>query len=93
MTKRDESSDHSDAAYPVRKVAGHPPQGLDDVVGATTVTVEHDGREYRLRGTGSRGDDGVLFQQKEVGSASDDGPTWTIRADESGLIAEPPTDA
>jgi hypothetical protein len=64
--------------YRVIEVAGHPPVGLDDLIGATTVTVEHEGHEYRLIGTGVKQGQIVRFYQKEIGSALDIGPVWTL---------------
>ncbi len=77
--------------YRVIEVAGHPPVGLDDLIGATTVTVEHEGHEYRLIGAGEKHDQTVLFHQKETSSALDTGPVWTMTdRGNGGLTAQPP---
>ena len=89
MTNDDEV-DGIGPCYHVIEVAGHPPVGLDDFIGATTVTLEHDGHQYRLIGTGVKHDQTVWFHQKEAGSALDSGPVWTL-ADNGvgGLSAQP----
>ena len=75
----------------VTEVAGRLPMGLDDLVGATTLTVSKDGLQYRLVGTGVRVDDRVLFHQKEVGSAAEDDLIWLILDGADGdLVAYPP---
>ena len=80
-----------DDQYTVTEVAGHTPNGLDDVVGATTVTVTRDGRDCRLIGTGARTVDAVRFHQKDNGSAGEEVLVWTIVAEGNGrLVAEPP---
>ena len=93
MTNDSEELDDHGPLYRVIDVAGNPPLGLNDLIGATTVTVEHEGHEYRLIGTGVKHDRIVLFHQKETGSALDSGPVWTMtdHAD-GGLTARPPTD-
>jgi hypothetical protein len=40
------------------------------LIGATTVTVETEGHEYRLIGTGAKHDRIVLLHQKEAGLGS-----------------------
>ena len=50
----------------VTEAVGHPPTGPDDLIGATTVTVEIDGHDYRLIGAGVKHGQIVLFQQKEA---------------------------
>ncbi len=92
MTDSNGELDGNSRLYRVILVAGHPPVGLDDLIGATSVTVEHEGHEYRLIGTGVKHDQIVLFYQKETGSALDTGPVWTMtnHAD-GGLTACPPT--
>jgi hypothetical protein len=91
MTDDNGELDGNSRLYRVILVAGHPPVGLDDLIGATSVTVEHKGHEYRLIGTGVEHDQIVLFYQKETGSALDTGPVWTMtdHAD-GGLTARPP---
>ncbi len=81
----------TETPYPVTEVAGRPPAGLDDLVGATSLTVSKDGLQYRLVGTGVRADDRVLFHQKEVGSAAEDDLIWSIQDKGDGdLVAHPP---
>ncbi len=81
----------TESSYQVTEVAGAAPAGLDDVVGATTVTVARDGREYRLVGTGVADGDVVLFHHKDIGSAADDFLVWSIVVDGDGqLVAHPP---
>jgi hypothetical protein len=81
----------SEDDYTVTEVAGHAPAGLDDVVGATTVTVTRDGQNYRLIGTGAMTGGAVHFHQKEIGSAGDEVLVWTILERGDGrLVAEPP---
>ena len=90
MTNDNEKPTGNDRQYPVTEVAGHPPVDLEDFVGATTVTVQSQDAEYRLVGAGARDDDVVVFQQKEVDSAADDGATWTILENGRGdIVAEP----
>lgn len=75
----------------VTDVAGRRPAGLDDLVGATTVTVQNHGREERLIGTGVKGDQTVLFHEKQTGSAVESEPVWTFTDHSDGAItAEPP---
>ncbi len=91
MTTTEGSAVLSEDAYTVTEVAGHAPDGLDDVVGATTVTVTRDGHDYRLIGTGARTAEAVRFHQKEIGSAGDEVLVWTIVDRGDGrLVAEPP---
>ena len=82
----DESGD-SGPLYRGTEVGGHPPTGLDDLIGATTVTVETDGHEYLLIGAGGKHDQIVLFQQKEAGSAPDTGPVWTMADTGDGWLS------
>jgi hypothetical protein len=91
MTDSNGELDGHSRLYRVILVAGQPPVSLDDVIGATSVTVEREGHEYRLIGTGVKHDQIVLFYQKETGSALDTGPVWTMtdHAD-GGLTARPP---
>jgi hypothetical protein len=91
MTDNNGDLDDHSHLYRVTEVAGDPPVGLDDLIGATSVTVEREGHEYRLIGTGVKHDQIVLFYQKETGSALDTGPVWTMtdHAD-GGLTARPP---
>ncbi len=90
MINDNEELDGNGPLYRVIEGAGHPPVGLDDVIGATTVTVEHEGHEYRLIGTGVKHDQNVRFHQKETGSALDSGPVWTLTDDGvGGLSAQP----
>lgn len=51
--------------YRVTEIAGRPPTSLDDLIGATTVTVETDDHEYRLIGTGVKRDQIVAVSPKE----------------------------
>ena len=64
--------------YTVTDVAGHVPVVLDDFVGATTVLVVADDREYRLRGAGKRDGQAVEFHEKEPASAAVEAPVWRI---------------
>ncbi len=90
MINDNKELDGTGPLYRVIEVAGHPPVGLDDVIGATTVTVEHQGHEYRLIGTGVKHDQIVRFHQKEAGSALDSGPVWTLTNNGvGGLYAQP----
>jgi hypothetical protein len=91
MTDNNGDLDDRSRLCRVIEVAGHPPVGLDDLIGATTVTVEYKGHEYRLIGAGVKHDQIVLFHQKETGSALDTGPVWTITDHgNDGLTARPP---
>ena len=77
--------------YTITDVAGQVPVVLDDCVGATTVSVKTDGREYRLRGTGRREGRVVEFHEKEPASASAQTSVWTIVEHREGhIVAEPP---
>ena len=77
--------------YRVTEVAGRPPMGLDDLIGATTVTVENGGHEYSLIGTGVKVERIVLFHQMEADSTLDTGPIWTMTDQGTdGLAAQPP---
>jgi len=78
MIAEDDESGDGGPLCRVMEVGGHPPTGLDDLIGATTVTVEIDGHEYRLIGAGVKHDQIVLFQQQDAGSALDIGPVWTM---------------
>ncbi len=81
----------TDSPFIVQEAAGRPPTGLDDVVGATTLTVTKDTLQYHLVGTGARVDDVVEFHQKEIGSATEDFLVWSISETAQGdLIARPP---
>ena len=91
MTSDFEEPVANEPMYRVIDVAGHTPVSLDDLIGATTVTVANDGNEYRLIGSGVKLHDRVLFHQKEAGSALETGPVWTITIDAAaGLTARPP---
>ena len=87
MIHDDDESGDSGPLCRVTEVGGHPPAGLDDLIGATTVTVETDGYEYRLIGVGVKHDQIVLFQQKEAGSALDTGPVWTMTDTGDGWLS------
>jgi hypothetical protein len=50
MINHDDGSGDSGPLCRATEVAGHPPTGLDDLIGATTVTVETADHEYRLSG-------------------------------------------
>ena len=77
--------------YIVTDVAGHVPVVLDDFVGATTVLVTGDDREYRLRGAGRRDGQVVEFCEKEPASAAGEAPVWKIiEQGEGRMVAEPP---
>jgi hypothetical protein len=81
----------TDPPYIVQEVAGRPPTGLDDLVGATTLTVTRGGEQYRLVGAGLREDDIVLFHQRDIGSATEDFLVWSIAdAGDGNLVARPP---
>ncbi len=81
----------TDSPFVVQEVAGRPPTGLDDVLGATTLTLTRDGVQYHLVGAGARVDDVVEFHQKEIGSATEDFLIWSISETTQGdLIARPP---
>ena len=78
--------------YTVTDVAGHVPVVLDDFVGATTLSVASDDREYRLRGAGRRDGQVVEFHEKEPCSAAGEAPVWRlIERGEGRIVAEPPT--
>ena len=90
LSRTEETMLNADA-YTVTDVAGRRPDGLDDVVGATTVTVTRDGTAYRLVGTGARQENVVLFHHKELGSAGEDFLVWAIQdAGDGSLVAQPP---
>ena len=77
--------------YTVTDVAGHAPVVLDDFVGATTMSVKADDREYRLRGAGRRHGQAVEFHEKEPASAAAETPVWKIIEQGDGnIVAEPP---
>ena len=77
--------------YTITDVAGHVPVLLDDFVGATTVSVKGDDREYRLRGAGRRVGRAVEFHEKEPASAAAETPVWMIIEERDGnIVAEPP---
>ena len=77
--------------YTVTDVAGHAPVVLDDFVGATTVSVKGDDREYRLRGAGRRDGQAVKFHEKEPASAASETPVWKIiELADGNIVAEPP---
>ena len=69
--------DHGPLYRPGEAVAGTH-QCLNDLIGATTITVENSGYEYRPIATSVNDNRFVLFHQKEAGSALDTGPVWTI---------------
>jgi len=90
VTNDDEVLNGNGPLYRVIEVAGHPPVGLDELIGATTVTLEHEGHEYRMIGTGVKHDQNVWFHQKEAGSALDSGPVWRLTDNGvGGLSAQP----
>ncbi len=89
MSEHPEEPEVGRRHYAVTEVSGHQPDGLDDFVGATTVTVENEGQRHRLIGAGERVDQTVMFQQKEPDSALDTGPLWHIHVDGGGgIVAE-----
>jgi hypothetical protein len=90
VTNDSEKLDGYGPLYRVKEVAGHPPGGLDDLIGATTVTVEHERHEYRLIGTGVKVDQTVRFHEKEAGSALDTGPVWMLTDDGAGGLSAQP---
>ena len=78
-------------SYTVTGVAGHSPEDLDDFVGATTVSVEGDDQEFRVRGAGRRVGAAVQFHDKEPESGDVDPPVWKIIEQGHGhMVAEPP---
>jgi len=80
------------APYLVTEVAGHVPLVLDDLIGATTVSVKADDEEYRLRGAGTRNGSTVEFHERELASADTDPPVWRIVEQVDGrMVAEPQT--
>jgi hypothetical protein len=93
-TKMTESSTRAFAPtepYTVTDVAGHLPVGLDDFVGATTVSVVGDDQQFRMRGAGRREGPAVRFHEKELASAADETPVWRIIEQSDGhIVAEPP---
>jgi hypothetical protein len=72
--------------YTVTDVGGHVPVLLDDFVGATTVSVKGDDREYRLRGAGRKAGRAVEFHEKEPASAAAETPVWKIIEEGDGNI-------
>ena len=87
----DQDSEQPGPRYRVTKVAGRQPITLEDLVGATTVTVETPGHEEHLIGTGVQDEQMVLFYEKETGSARDTDSVWTFTDQGGGTIAaEPP---
>ena len=77
--------------YTVTDVAGHVPVVLDDFIGATTVSLKGDEREYRLRGAGRRDGQAVKFHEKEPASAAAETTVWKITTQGNGsIVAEPP---
>ena len=77
--------------YLVTEVAGHVPRALNDLIGATTVSVKADDEEYRLRGAGARNGSTVEFHERELSSANTDPPVWRIVEQVDGrMVAEPP---
>ena len=87
MIGEDDESGVSAPLCRVTEVGGHPPTGLDDLIGATTDTVEIGGHDYRLIGAGVKHGQLVLFQQKEAGSALDTGPVWTMTDTGDGWLS------
>ena len=91
MTERDRRPIAPTETYTVTDVAGHSPVDLDDFVGATTVSVEGDDQEFRLRGAGRREGLAVQFHEKEPESGAGDTPVWRIIEQGHGhMVAEPP---
>lgn len=82
----------TEATYRVTGVAGRQPVSLEDFVGATTLTVEHQGHEDQLIGTGVKEQQSVHFYEKESGSAVATESVWTLTDEGDGTIAaEPPS--
>jgi hypothetical protein len=90
MTPNDEEELDPERSCRVVEVAGHPPVDINELIGATTVTVVADGHECRLIGTGVKSNKSVLFYQKEAGSAVEAGSVWTMTDGGSGDIAARP---
>jgi hypothetical protein len=91
MTEPVRSSSTAGPTYEVTDVAGHEPSGLDDFVGATTVTVSRDGETYRLVGAGLRINRAVQFHLKETGSALEGTLVWTVvDLGDGRIVAMPP---
>ncbi len=82
----------TERTYDVTAVGGQRPTDLDDIVGATTIGLQTADGEALLRGTGAKVEGRVVFHDRELDSAHDDGPTWTITAEGPVLLAHPPTD-
>jgi len=80
--------------YPVTAVAGHEPAALDDLVGATTLTVRGPSGDHEVLGAGVRDGDAVQFHDRLLASAADDVQVWEIVADgDVRLTARPPSTA
>ncbi len=90
MIGEDDESGESGPLCRVTDVGGHPPTGLDDLIGATTVTVAIGGHDYRLIGAGVKNGQIVLFQQKAAGTALDTGPVWTMTDTGDGWLSARP---
>jgi hypothetical protein len=86
----DEEVDANGPWYRVTEVAGRPPVSLDDLIGATTVTVEKHGHDDFLIGAGVKDGQAVLFHDKETGSARDSDPVWIFTDLGGGVIAAQP---
>jgi len=86
------ASDETRPLYRVTEVAGRQVHSLDDLIGATTVTVENHGHEEHLIGTGVQDGQSVQFYEKETGSALTTDPVWVFTDQGGGTIeGEPPT--
>ena len=57
--------------FTVTAVAGHKPAALDDVVGATTLTVRGAHGEHQLIGAGARDGEAIQFRERQLASAAD----------------------
>ena len=88
-----ESQVIGEQAVAVNLVAGHLPGGLDDFIGATTVTVRSGDHEESLAGTGVTHHGTVQFIEKDLSSADDHPSTWrVVRPDNARFAMEPATD-
>lgn len=68
----------SGCPYKISRNGAGTPKDLQHFVGDTSFTIENDGVESVVRGTGAADGTGVRFQQKDVEHSGKDVRTWDI---------------
>ena len=71
----------------VTSVAGRTPSRIDEFLGDTEFVIDKQGAEYTIRGCGMRGDNDVLFNEKDLEHEGKDMRIWQIWGSDQGYEA------